>query len=117
MGELVEKRGVQWVPVALELVPGWFQFFGIGHIYQGRAGMGLFIMFSYWGVQFLNALFLIGAWRIWRRPEEAETADKYAVEKKFFALSLAYLFGHFAAFLVEATPWADALARHLGWGF
>ncbi|MCB1397313.1 MAG: protoheme IX farnesyltransferase [Rhodobacter sp.] len=65
----------------------------------------------------LNALFLIGAWRIWRRPEEAATADKYAVEKKFFALSLAYLFGHFAAFLVEATPWADALARHLGWGF
>jgi len=65
----------------------------------------------------LNALFLIGAWRIWRRPEEAATADKYTVEKKFFALSLAYLFGHFAAFLIEATPWADALARHLGWGF
>ncbi|MCA9572819.1 MAG: hypothetical protein KC656_33505 [Myxococcales bacterium] len=58
MGELVEKRGVQWVPVALELVPGWFQFFGIGHIYQGRAAMGLFIMFSYWGVQALNLMFL-----------------------------------------------------------
>lgn len=65
----------------------------------------------------LNALFLFGAWRIWRRPEEAATADTYAVEKKFFALSLAYLFGHFAAFLVEATPWADTLARQLGWGF
>jgi protoheme IX farnesyltransferase len=65
----------------------------------------------------LNALFLIGAVRIWRRPEEAATADKYAVEKKFFALSLAYLFGHFAAFAIEATPLADRFAAWLGWGF
>ncbi|MCB9675182.1 MAG: hypothetical protein H6737_08695 [Alphaproteobacteria bacterium] len=40
----------------LELLPGWFQVFGLGHIYQGRIGMGLFIMFSYWGLQFVNAL-------------------------------------------------------------
>jgi protoheme IX farnesyltransferase len=63
----------------------------------------------------LNALFIAGAWRIWRRPEEAASADKYAVEKRFFALSLAYLFGHFAALLLEATPWADALAGALNW--
>lgn len=53
MGELV-KRETQWVPIALELIPGWFQVFGIGHIYQGRLGMGLFIMFSYWGAQVIN---------------------------------------------------------------
>ncbi|MCB1388648.1 MAG: UbiA family prenyltransferase, partial [Rhodobacteraceae bacterium] len=64
----------------------------------------------------LNALFLVGAWRIWRRPEARAEADKYAVEKRFFALSLAYLFGHFAAILVEATPWAEALATWANWG-
>ena len=55
MGQLV-KRKVQWVPVLAELIPGWFQVFGLGHMIQGRFGMGLFIMFSYWGVQFINLL-------------------------------------------------------------
>ncbi|MEZ5751543.1 MAG: heme o synthase [Paracoccaceae bacterium] len=64
----------------------------------------------------LNALFLIGAWRIWRRSEEAAEADKYAVEKKFFALSLAYLFGHFAAILFEGLPLADRVAQIFGLG-
>lgn len=62
MGQLV-KRKPQYIPMALELIPGWFQVFGIGHLVQGRVGMGLFIMFSYWGVQFINVLlmpFLIG---------------------------------------------------------
>lgn len=53
MGQLA-KRQVQWVPVLLELVPGWLHVFGIGHIFQGRLGMGLFIMFSYWGLQVIN---------------------------------------------------------------
>lgn len=56
MANELSKREVQWVPVLLELIPGWFQVFGIGHIYQGRLGMGLFIMFSYWGLQFVNML-------------------------------------------------------------
>ena len=63
----------------------------------------------------LNLLFLAGAFRIWRRTEAAAEADGYAVEKRFFALSLAWLFLHFAAFMVEATPWAQALSVHLGW--
>lgn len=50
--------------VLLEVLFGFvFQTFGIGHIYQGRVGMGLFIMFSYWALQALNVfltLFLIG---------------------------------------------------------
>ncbi|WP_103255508.1 heme o synthase [Tabrizicola aquatica] len=49
----------------------------------------------------LNAWFVVGAFRIWRRDEAMAEADKYAVEKAFFRFSLLYLFLHFAAFLVE----------------
>jgi len=49
----------------------------------------------------LNAWFVIGAFRIWRRDEAMAEADRYAVEKAFFRFSLLYLFLHFAAFLVE----------------
>ena len=51
----------------------------------------------------LNAWFVLGAWRIWRRDEVVAEADKYAVEKAFFRFSLLYLFLHFAAYLVEAA--------------
>lgn len=53
MGQLV-KRQVQWGPVLLEVIPGFFNIFGIGHMAQGRFGMGLFIMLSYWGLQTIN---------------------------------------------------------------
>ncbi|SDY76641.1 heme o synthase [Citreimonas salinaria] len=51
----------------------------------------------------LNALFLRGAVQIWRRDEVAAEGDNFAVEKKFFKLSLLYLFAHFGAILVEAA--------------
>ena len=51
----------------------------------------------------LNALFLLGAWRIWRRDEAAAEADRYAVEKRFFRYSLVYLFLHFGALLGDAV--------------
>ncbi|WP_137110933.1 heme o synthase [Rhodobacter sp. SY28-1] len=51
----------------------------------------------------LNAWFVIGAFRIWKRDEAMAEADKYAVEKAFFRFSLLYLFLHFAAFLAEAA--------------
>ena len=51
----------------------------------------------------LNAMFLLGAWRIWRRDEDQAAADKYAVEKQVFKFSLLYLFLHFGAFLAEAA--------------
>lgn len=51
----------------------------------------------------LNAWFVLGAYRIWRRDEVAAEADKYAVEKAFFRFSLLYLFLHFSAYLVEAA--------------
>jgi protoheme IX farnesyltransferase len=50
----------------------------------------------------LNLLFLRGAWAVWRRDEAAATADGFAAERGLFRLSLAYLFGHFAALLPGA---------------
>jgi protoheme IX farnesyltransferase len=50
----------------------------------------------------LNAAFLLGAWRIWRRDEAAAETDRYAVEKRFFRFSLLYLFLHFGALLADA---------------
>lgn len=45
------------IAVALEVVPGFFfQTFGLGHLYQGRVGMGLFILLSYWALQAINVL-------------------------------------------------------------
>ncbi|MEL7100502.1 MAG: heme o synthase [Pseudomonadota bacterium] len=50
----------------------------------------------------LNGLFLAGAVRIWARAEETAIGDDYTTEKKFFRLSLWYLFLHFGAIGVEA---------------
>ena len=58
----------------------------------------------------LNALFLRGAWQIRSRTTAAAEGDNFAVEKRFFRLSLLYLFLHFGALL------ADAALRGLGWG-
>ncbi|WP_438990946.1 heme o synthase [Lentibacter sp.] len=49
----------------------------------------------------LNAIFLKGAWDIWRREEALAEADDYKTEKRFFAFSIFYLFAHFVAILVE----------------
>ncbi|RMA43022.1 heme o synthase [Rhodophyticola porphyridii] len=51
----------------------------------------------------LNAIFLKGAWAIWRRDETVAEADAYATEKKVFRFSLYYLFLHFGALLAEAA--------------
>ncbi len=50
----------------------------------------------------LNALFIKGAWDIFRRDEDASEEDNFKVERGFFKLSLLYLFAHFGAILVEA---------------
>ncbi|MBV1894957.1 MAG: heme o synthase [Rhodobacteraceae bacterium] len=49
----------------------------------------------------LNAMFIWGGIKIWRRDEDMSEADNFAVERKFFRLSLWYLFAHFSAILVE----------------
>lgn len=51
----------------------------------------------------LNAWFITGAVKIWRRSEEAAVADKYAAERKFFRVSLLYFFLHFGALLAEGV--------------
>jgi heme o synthase len=50
----------------------------------------------------LNVMFLRGAIQIWRRDEDMSEEDNFLVERKFFKLSLLYLFAHFGAILVEA---------------
>jgi heme o synthase len=49
----------------------------------------------------LNALFILGGWRVMRRDEDAAIADNYAVERRFFRLSLYYTFLHFLALLAQ----------------
>ncbi len=66
--------------------------------------------FTLASVLILNALFLAGAWRIWRRDEVQAEADSYAVEKRVFKYSLSYIFLTFGALPVEA------ILKSQGWG-
>lgn len=50
-----------------------------------------------------NAIFLKGAYAIWRRDEDTAEADGYKVEKKVFKHSLYYLFAHFGAILAGSV--------------
>ncbi len=58
----------------------------------------------------LNALFIRGAVQILRRDDAAAEADDYKVERRYFKLSLLYLFLHFSALLLEAG------LKSFGWG-
>ncbi|WP_259918493.1 heme o synthase [Jannaschia sp. M317] len=51
----------------------------------------------------LNAVFLKGAWDMWRRTDADSEADNHAVEKGLFKWSLVYLFAHFSVFVAEAA--------------
>ncbi|MFD0980251.1 heme o synthase [Tropicimonas aquimaris] len=61
----------------------------------------------------LNFRFLVGAWKIWKRNTPQAEADAYGEEKRFFKLSLWYLFLHFSALLADAT--LRALGVFGGW--
>lgn len=50
----------------------------------------------------LNIWFVYGAVKIWQRSETDSVADDFLAERKFFKLSLFYLFAHFVAILLEA---------------
>ncbi len=56
---------------------------------------------------YLNAKFLLGAWKLWQRDEDMAEADQYRAEKKYFRQSLSYLFLHFGALLLQAI-WVKA---------
>jgi len=49
----------------------------------------------------LNAMFVAGALRLWRRDEDAAEGDNYLAERRFFRVSLYYLFLHFGALLAD----------------
>ncbi|MFN6979904.1 MAG: heme o synthase, partial [Gemmobacter sp.] len=51
----------------------------------------------------LNALFVAGAVRLWRRDDAAAAADQHRAERRFFRFSLTYLFLHFGAILAETV--------------
>jgi len=71
--------------------------FAIGAAFSGIGGM---VYLSVAVV--MNALFLHGAIRIWRRDEDDSETDNFAAERRFFKLSLLYLFAHFGAILAES---------------
>lgn len=58
----------------------------------------------------LNAMFIWGGWKLWRRDEAEAEADGYRAERKVFFFSLLYLFLHFAALLVEKAAHILGLA-------
>jgi protoheme IX farnesyltransferase len=66
------------------------------------------------GALVLNAAFVAGAWRVWRRDEAAARADRFRPERRLFAFSILYLTLHFALLLVEAALRALDLAP-AGW--
>ena len=49
-----EKSG--GIAALLEVLPGFFQVFGIGHLYAGNVATALTIMFGYWAIAFVNFL-------------------------------------------------------------
>jgi protoheme IX farnesyltransferase len=51
----------------------------------------------------LNAMFIKGAWDVFRRNDEQSEADTHKAERGLFKLSLAYLFLHYGALLIEAS--------------
>lgn len=55
------------VAALLEVLPGLFQVFGIGHMYAGNVATGLIIMFGYWAIAFVNflLLFVLIGWVTW----------------------------------------------------
>ncbi len=61
----------------------------------------------------LNGMFIKGAWDVFRRDDAASDADKHKAERGLFKLSLAYLFLHYGALLVEASLKPFGLG---GWG-
>ena len=61
----------------------------------------------------LNAQFVWGAWQLRQRDTGTARADLFGAEKRYFKLSLVYLFLHFAALVADAS----LRAAGIGGGF
>lgn len=46
------------VAALIEVIGGFFQIFGLGHIATGRVAFGLFVMLLYWLLQGINFLLM-----------------------------------------------------------
>jgi heme o synthase len=57
----------------------------------------------------LNTQFVLGAWRLLARSDDAARNDHFAAERKYFRLSLTYLFLHFSAIIADASLRATGL--------
>ena len=88
-------------PATRRHILGYTIVLAIFAVATGFTAIGGYIYLSFAIV--LNIMFLLGAYRIWKRDEVMAEEDNYAVERKFFRLSLFYLFLHFGAILIEAT--------------
>lgn len=55
------------VAALLEVLPAFFQIFGLGHIYAGNVATGLLLMFGWWVVCAVNwvLLWLLIGWITW----------------------------------------------------
>lgn len=57
MNQVVVSSASPGVAAVVEILCGLFlQTFGVGHIYAGRILRGVFLMFTYWIVQAINAV-------------------------------------------------------------
>ncbi len=90
-GRPATRRHILVYTLLLVPVAGWLALTSVG----GPVTMATFAV--------LNALFVKGAYQIWRRDDAAAEADNYLAERKFFKLSLYYLFLHFVALLADAV--------------
>jgi len=98
-GHTATRAHIWWYTLALALLALGIAFTSIG----GPVTLAAALV--------LNALFVKGAWEIRSRTTAAAEADNFGVEKRFFRLSLLYLFLHFGALLADAT-----LQRFGFWG-
>ncbi len=62
----------------------------------------------------MNGAFLKGAWQLYSRDEDSAEQDRYNVERKFFRLSLFYLFVHFIGLYFSAMFNAAGM-NWIGW--
>lgn len=63
----LQPRKDPGVAALLEVLPAFFQIFGLGHIYAGNTITGLLLMFGWWVVCAINwvLLFLFIGWITW----------------------------------------------------
>ena len=90
-GRPATRRHILIYTVLLAPVPVWLALTSVG----GPVTLAVAVV--------LNLMFLKGAYAIWARDEVMAEADNFAVERKFFRLSLYYLFLTFGALVADAV--------------